>query len=100
MLGRSATCDDREVEARAVLAGAWMREVRILRGMSQEDVAHLAGVAVSTYSRMERGFTSGTWSNPVFSTIVRVLAALDVGMAELETFMVEGLSPSRADSTA
>jgi transcriptional regulator with XRE-family HTH domain len=54
--------------------GTAFRQIRIRRGLRQEDVARLAGVSRTTISRMERGHF-GTLS---VDTVRRVAAALDV----------------------
>ncbi len=57
---------------------AVLRRLRDARGLSQEATAQAAGIALNTYSRIERGHTSPAWPT------VRALAdALNVSMAEL-----------------
>jgi transcriptional regulator with XRE-family HTH domain len=57
---------------------AVLRRLRNARGLSQEATAQAAGIALNTYSRIERGQTSPAWPT------VRALAdALDVSMGEL-----------------
>lgn len=51
-------------------------ELREQRGLSQEAVAHAAGIAVTTYARIERGGRSAR--NPTFRTLAKVCGALGV----------------------
>lgn len=64
--------------------GAAVRRLRLERGLSQEDLAHDAGLTTGTLSKIERGL-----SNPTWGTVRRLAHALDVSVAELA---------SRADS--
>ena len=61
--------------------GARVRSLRLGRGMSQEEVAHLAGLHVTYLSGIERGKR-----NPSLKNIRRVAVALGVGVGELFTF--------------
>jgi len=58
--------------------GKAIRQLRDKRGMTQEALAHAAGVTVGHLSMIERGH-----SNPTWATVKAVAAALDVSMAEL-----------------
>ena len=55
-----------------------MREARIGLGMSQEDIANLAGIHVTNFGRIERGE-----ANSELHTIVRIATALNVDPAVL-----------------
>jgi DNA-binding XRE family transcriptional regulator len=55
-----------------------LRQLREARGLSQEATAQAAGIALNTYSRIERGQTSPAWP-----TVRALAAALDVSMAKL-----------------
>lgn len=57
--------------------GAAVRELREKRGISQEDLAHEAGITTSTVSLIERGR-----SNPTWSTVKNLARALNVSLAE------------------
>ena len=46
--------------------------------MTQEDLAHAAGIRVGTVSLIERGK-----SNPAWGTVKRVAQALDASMGDL-----------------
>jgi len=64
-------------KADQALAGA-LRYLREGRGITQEEVAHRAGLTVTAVARVERGRTDPAWST------VRLIAdALDVSLAEL-----------------
>lgn len=58
--------------------GAAIRELRTKRGITQEDLAHEAGVRVGTISLIERGK-----SNPAWGTVKRIAKALDTTMGDL-----------------
>lgn len=58
--------------------GTAIRELRTKRNVTQEDLAHEAGVTVGTLSLIERGK-----SNPAWGTVKRIAAALDVAMGDL-----------------
>ncbi|WP_366247014.1 helix-turn-helix transcriptional regulator [Microbacterium sp. 13-71-7] len=56
-----------------------LRRRRTSAGLSQEEVALAAGLALHTYSSLERGETAvGTLANPTFSTMFRVFRVLDI----------------------
>jgi XRE family transcriptional regulator, regulator of sulfur utilization len=55
-----------------------LRTIRVERGMSQEHVAHRAGLTVSSLSRIERASANPTWT-----TLVRITDALDISLHEL-----------------
>jgi len=52
--------------------GRRIRELRMLRGLSQEQLGNLAGIAVSQVGRIERGEI-----NTTLSTLVIIARALD-----------------------
>lgn len=58
--------------------GAAIRQLRDKRGVTQEDLAHDAGVTTGTLSLIERGK-----SNPAWGTVKSVAAALGVTVAEV-----------------
>jgi transcriptional regulator with XRE-family HTH domain len=58
--------------------GVAVRALREERGLSQEDVAHAAGVTTGTYASVERG-----QANPTWATLRKISAALDVRLSEL-----------------
>ena len=61
--------------------GSRLRQVRKERKMSQEELAHLAGIAVSQVGRIERGVL-----NPSISTLFAIARALEVEPKELFDF--------------
>lgn len=58
--------------------GEAIRQLRAKSGLSQEDLAHLAGVTTGTLSVIERGR-----SNPAWGTVKGIAKALGVSVAEL-----------------
>jgi transcriptional regulator with XRE-family HTH domain len=58
--------------------GRAIRQIREKRGLTQEAVAHEAGVTTSTYGLIERG-----QSNPTWATVEDIASALEVSMVEL-----------------
>jgi len=58
--------------------GKAIRQLRDKRGMTQEALAHAAGVTVGHLSMIERGH-----SNPTWATVKGIAAALDAPMVEL-----------------
>jgi transcriptional regulator with XRE-family HTH domain len=63
--------------------GERVRAQRRIIALSQDDVAHLAGMNVSNYGKIERGL-----SNPTFHTIVRIAVVLGIDPGSL----ISGLS--------
>ena len=55
-----------------------IRELREKRGLSQEDLAHEAGITTSTLSTIERG-----QSNPTWGTVKGIAQGLGVSLSEL-----------------
>ena len=58
--------------------GKATRQLREERGMTQEALAHAAGVTVGHLSTIERGH-----SNPTWATVHAISAAVDATMVEL-----------------
>jgi XRE family transcriptional regulator, regulator of sulfur utilization len=58
--------------------GKAIRQLRTERGMTQEALAHAAGVTVGHLSMIERGH-----SNPTWATVKAVAVALEVTMVDL-----------------
>lgn len=63
-----------------VAIGKAVRSIRIERGLSQEDLAHLAGVDVSYLGRVERGD-----NNVAIITLQKIAVSLGVSVAQLVT---------------
>ncbi|MGQ0827512.1 MAG: helix-turn-helix domain-containing protein [Bacteroidota bacterium] len=64
-----------------IAVGNRLRDVRKKKGLTQEDVAHKAGVAVSQVGRIERGKL-----NPSISTMFVIALAMDIEPKELFDF--------------
>ena len=58
--------------------GAAIRQLRNKRGVTQEDLAHDAGVTTGTLSLIERGK-----SNPAWGTVKSIAAALGTTVADV-----------------
>lgn len=58
--------------------GDAIRELRKKRKVTQEDLAHDAGITVGTLSLIERGK-----SNPAWGTVKRIAGALETTMGDL-----------------
>jgi transcriptional regulator with XRE-family HTH domain len=58
--------------------GTAIRELRTKHGVTQEDLAHDAGVTVGTLSLIERGK-----SNPAWGTVKGIAKALDTTIGDL-----------------
>lgn len=58
--------------------GEAIRQLRRKRDLSQENLAHEAGVTTGTLSLIERGL-----SNPTWGTVKGIAAALGVSMGEM-----------------
>ena len=55
-----------------------LRRLRRENGNTQEDLAHNAGITVTSLARIERGQT-----NPRWTTVRRITSALEISLAEL-----------------
>lgn len=64
--------------------GNAIRQLREKRGLTQEAVAHEAGVTASTYGLIERG-----QSNPTWATVRDIAEALGVTIADIATRAVK-----------
>lgn len=79
--------DKIDAEAAMLEMGMDLRAHRIARGMTQEQVAHLAQVAVQTYSSLERGSSpSGGIANPTIGTLIRIFGALSITAPRISEF--------------
>jgi transcriptional regulator with XRE-family HTH domain len=58
--------------------GEAIRQLREKKGLTQEAVAHGAGITTATLGVIERGL-----SNPTWATLKGIASALDVSMIEL-----------------
>jgi transcriptional regulator with XRE-family HTH domain len=64
--------------------GKAIRQLRNERDMTQEALAHTAGVTVGHLSMIERGH-----SNPTWATVKAIAAALDTSMVDLTTLTIK-----------
>jgi DNA-binding XRE family transcriptional regulator len=55
-----------------------LRNLRLDRGDTQEDLAHNARLTVAALARIERG-----QANPTWTTVTRIAAALDLDLVQL-----------------
>jgi transcriptional regulator with XRE-family HTH domain len=73
--------------AMSVALGGYLRDARVRAGLSQEAVAHRAGISRNQVQLIEAGLSSradgGKPWNPHLSTLVAVCAALDVPVGPL-----------------
>ncbi|WP_246086591.1 helix-turn-helix domain-containing protein [Nocardioides humi] len=70
--------------AYAVELGRNLHSARTATGLSQERVAHLAGIAGFTYQKYEKGESKpGTPMNPQLQTLVSLSQVLEVPLLEL-----------------
>lgn len=60
-----------------------LRSLREQRGITQEDLAHAADVTTTALSRIEGGKANPTWT-----TLARILNALNASLTELEAALV------------
>ncbi|WGL53034.1 helix-turn-helix transcriptional regulator [Nocardioides sp. BP30] len=68
----------------ARVLGGKMFRARTAKGISQERVAHLAGVSTYTYQKYEKGESRpGTPMNPQLKSLVAICQVLDLSAAEL-----------------
>jgi transcriptional regulator with XRE-family HTH domain len=70
-------CDVSNVSSTPDL-GSTIKRLRLDRGLTQEDLAHSAGVTTGTLSRTESGETSPSWR-----TVQRIATALGVSPGDL-----------------
>lgn len=78
----------RRTEPQAGL-GAALKEMRLERGLSQEDLAHRASLHPTWISHLESGR-----ENPAWGTVRKLAAALDVSLSTLAE-RAEALEPER-----
>lgn len=76
------TDDDWWGYARAL--GFRLQRARLAKGLSQEAVAHAAGISTFTYQKFEKGESKpGTPMNPRLRTLFALAEALEVEVGEL-----------------
>jgi transcriptional regulator with XRE-family HTH domain len=78
------------MRAREIFASN-VRRLRAERGLSQEEVAHLAGIDRTYVSALERGVYAAS-----LDVLEQIAAALDVEPAELLTTLRKGSQPAKS----
>jgi transcriptional regulator with XRE-family HTH domain len=64
--------------------GLTLQRLRLARGLSQERVAHLAGLSGYTYQKYEKGESKpGTPMNPRLFNLIALAEVLEVNVTEL-----------------
>ena len=64
--------------------GLRLQRARIAKGLSQESLAHAAGISTYTYQKFEKGESRpGTPMNPRLRTLIALAVALDMQVEEL-----------------
>ena len=64
--------------------GLRLQRARIAKGLSQEALAHAAGISTFTYQKFEKGESKpGTPMNPRLRTLLALAETLDVRVGEL-----------------
>ena len=82
MGGPNRTDEDWWEFARAL--GFRLQRARLAKGMSQEAVAHAAGISTFTYQKFEKGESKpGTPMNPRLRTLFALAGVLEVEVGEL-----------------
>ena len=75
---------DLDLEGYSQRLGYRLRDLRRERGLSQEDVANGAGIAIYTYQKYEKGESKpGTPMNPTYHTLLALAWVFDLPVAEL-----------------
>ena len=92
---RGGSVSVQKSEASRIL-GVRLRRRRLELDLNQETVAHRAGLNVSNYARIDRGY-----GNPTFHTLIRLAQVLGIEPSELlADLTVEQLPPTRDDAAA
>ena len=64
--------------------GVTLQRLRLERGLSQERLAHMAGISSYTYQKFEKGESKpGTPMNPRLFTLLSLAEVLEVALEEL-----------------
>ena len=64
--------------------GVALQRLRLERGLSQERLAHMAGIAAYTYQKFEKGESKpGTPMNPRLFTLMALAEVLEVSLTDL-----------------
>jgi transcriptional regulator with XRE-family HTH domain len=85
--------DESEVERRlAVRLGRRLQDLRLARGMTQEEVAHAAGISRNHYQLMERGLSDRAKdkpANPRLSSLRGIAGVLGLPVPVLVAMLLE-----------
>lgn len=74
--------------------GANLQRARLRLGLTQERVAHAAGLSTFTYQKLEKGESNpGTAANPRLQTLVSLSLVLGVPVADLLPIPTDELLP-------
>lgn len=81
-MATEATAQAKAAYARAI--GVNLQRLRQQQGLSQERLAHAAGISSYTYQKFEKGESKpGTPMNPRLFTLIALSQALQVSLEEL-----------------
>ena len=73
-----------DLEGYSQRLGYRLRDLRRERGLSQEDVANGAGIAIYTYQKYEKGESKpGTPMNPTYHTLLSLAWVFGLSVTEL-----------------
>jgi len=76
--------DSRSWEAYAKELGVRLHRARVAASLSQERVAHAAGISGFTYRKLEKGESNpGTAANPRLQTLIALSEVLDIDIRDL-----------------
>lgn len=76
--------------------GVALARARARHGLSQERVAHAAGLSTFTYRKLEKGESNpGTPANPRLRTLVALAEVLQIPLAALLPPDPNGVAPGR-----
>ncbi|MEN2740454.1 helix-turn-helix transcriptional regulator [Microbacterium sp. X-17] len=82
--------------AYAEALGLALSNARRRRGLSQERIAHAAGISTFTYRKLEKGESNpGTPANPRLVTLVSLAEVLHVPVVDLLPPDPGGIAPGR-----
>lgn len=73
-----------------VVVGRRIRIARESASLTQEDVAHVAGINTSYYGKLERGLT-----NPTIDTLIRIASVIGVDPGSVLEGVKAGQLPER-----
>jgi transcriptional regulator with XRE-family HTH domain len=81
LVSEAADVDKAEFSRRL---GITLQRLRVERGLSQERLAHMAGISGYTYQKFEKGESKpGTPMNPRLFTLMAIAQVLGVSVEEL-----------------